>query len=59
MELLGATPMLLVFFFLTMPALVRGLKGTALGRALMFIVIAAMLNAMFFLYVVSMFSGKA
>ena len=59
MELLGATPMLLVFFFLTLPALIRGVKGVALGRALVFVLIAAMLNAMFFLYLVGQFAGKA
>jgi len=58
MELLGATPMLLVFAFLTLPALIGGIRATLLGRALVFVLIAAMLNAMFFLHLVGQFAGK-
>jgi hypothetical protein len=58
MELLGTAPMLLVFAFLTLPALISGIRATSLGRALVFVLIAAMLNAMFFLHLVGQFSGK-
>lgn len=58
MELLGATPMLLVFLFLTLPALINGFRKTSLGRALVFVLIAAMLNAIFYLHLVGQFAGK-
>ena len=58
MELLGAMPMALVFLFLTLPALISGIRRTSLGRALMLVLIAAMLNAMLFLYLVGQFSGN-
>jgi hypothetical protein len=58
MELLGATPMLLVFIFLTLPALISGFRRTALGRALIFVLIAAMLNAMFYLNLIGQFAAK-
>lgn len=58
MELLGAAPMALVFAFLTLPALVSGIRATSLGRALIFVLIAAMLNAMFFLHLIGQFAGR-
>ena len=58
MELLGAVPMLLVFLFLTLPALISGVRRTSLGRALIFVLIAAMLNAMFYLHLVGQFAAK-
>ena len=59
MELLGAAPMLLVFLVLTLPALISGVRRTKLGRALIFVLIAAMLNAMFYLHLVGQFAAKS
>jgi hypothetical protein len=58
MELLGATPMLLVFLLLTLPALISGFRRTSLGRALVFVLIATMLNAMFYLNLIGQFAAK-
>ena len=58
MELLGAMPMLLVFLFLTLPALIGGVRRTSLGRALIFVLLAAMLNAMFYLHLIGQFAAK-
>jgi hypothetical protein len=51
-------PMVLVFLFLTLPALISGIRRTSLGRALVLVLIAAMLNAMLFLYLVGQFAGN-
>jgi drug/metabolite transporter (DMT)-like permease len=58
MELLSATPMLLVFLCLTLPALISGYRRTSLGRAFVFVLIATMLNAMFYLNLIGQFSAK-
>ena len=51
--------MLLVFLLLTLPALISGFRRTKLGRALIFVLIAAMLNAMFYLHLVGQFAAKS
>ena len=58
MELLGATPMLLVCLFLTLPALIGGLRRKSLGRALVVVLLAAMLNAIFYLHLIGQFAAK-
>ena len=58
MELLGAMPMLLVFLVLTLPALISSLRRKSLGRALVFVLLAAMLNAIFYLHLVGQFAAK-
>ena len=58
MELLGAAPMLLVSLFLTLPALISGYRRTSLGRALVFVLIATMLNVMFYLNLIGQFAAK-
>ena len=58
MELLGAMPMLLVFLVLTLPALISSFRRKSLGRALIFVLLAAMLNAIFYLQLVGQFAAK-
>ena len=44
------------FPLLTLPALIGGLRRKSLGRALISVLLAAMLNAIFYLYLVGQFA---